>query len=90
MKENPVLFAQDLDGMGCAVKSCDHKSRDHEMTLAGRCCGAQPTHAQYRAGVLTLFCSVCRRHVASLAVASRADAVRRRPSWFPRPGSQAS
>jgi hypothetical protein len=71
------LYSEDVDAQRCGVPRGAHTSHDDEMVLTSRCCLGRPTVVADRAGVLTLRCARCGRHVASLAVAARADTAER-------------
>jgi hypothetical protein len=71
MLEHRLDFAEDLDRLACAVPGCDHRGHRGETFLHARCHRTAPTWTSYRAGVLTLTCSQCGRHVSAIAVAHR-------------------
>jgi hypothetical protein len=71
MQEHGLQFAEDLDGVQCNVEGCDHASHDGEIFLHSRCHPQAPTWSSYRAGVMTVSCAVCGRHICAVAVATR-------------------
>jgi hypothetical protein len=71
MLEHRLDFAEDLDRLGCKVPGCDHRGDKGETFLHARCHMTAPTWTSYRAGVLTITCSVCGGHVTAIAVARR-------------------
>jgi hypothetical protein len=71
MREYRLDFAEDLDKIGCKVPGCDHSGDRGETYLHSRCHMDAPTWSSYRAGVLTITCSVCGRVVSAIAVARR-------------------
>lgn len=72
MREYRLDFAEDLDKLGCQVPGCDHKGDRGETFLHSQCHFKAPTWTSYRAGVLTITCSVCGRRVSAIAVARSA------------------
>jgi len=74
MREHQLDFAEDLDKLGCQVPGCDHSGERGETFLHSVCHFEAPTWTSYRAGVLTISCSVCGRSVSAIAVARRAGA----------------
>ncbi|HEX5135583.1 MAG TPA: hypothetical protein VFY93_01295 [Planctomycetota bacterium] len=73
MREYRLDFADDLDKLGCQVPGCDHSGERGETYLHSRCHFNAPTWTSYRAGVLTVSCSVCGGVVSAIAVARRAS-----------------
>ena len=68
-------YRADLDRLaagGCQSPGCDHSAHDNTVFLHARCHPSAPTYCSYEAGsgVLRITCSVCRKPVASVAVAS--------------------
>jgi hypothetical protein len=71
MRECRLDFAEDLDKLGCQVPGCDHSGERGETLIHSLCHFEAPTWTSYRAGVLTITCSVCGRQVSAIAVARR-------------------
>jgi hypothetical protein len=74
MREYRLHFADDLDKTGCSVPGCDHTGHRGETYFHSLCHFKAPTWTSYRAGVLTITCSVCGRVVSAVAVARRPSA----------------
>jgi hypothetical protein len=64
------LYREDLDHQGCATPNCTH---DHSVIfLHGRCHPQAATETKYvkATGTIEVSCVRCKRHIASIHVAS--------------------
>lgn len=66
-----LLYREDLERLGCSATGCTETHREGEIYFHSQCHLDAPTWVHYRADVLTIECSVCRKHIASIVVASR-------------------
>ena len=66
-----ALYREDLEASRCDVPGCEDTT---ELWFHARCHLGSPTWVTYRDGVVTIVCARCDREIASLVVASRAQA----------------
>ena len=65
------FYREDLEHRGCSFPGCTEAHPDCEIYFHALCHLDAPTWSRYRGDILTIECSVCRRHVASFVIASR-------------------
>lgn len=65
-----ALYKEALDATECSVPGCDHKDHAPGYFLHSKCHTGSPVWVMYLNGNLFVTCSVCKKVVASIAVAS--------------------
>ncbi len=66
-------YREDLDPSRCSLPGCDRSQHENEIYFSSQCHFGQPMWVRYRGDVLTVECSVCKKVVVAVVIASRAD-----------------